>query len=758
MHKRRCSNFCSLANTVSCNADTLSIKKKSVSLILSALFFSSTAVSQTGDRCTILNDSVTHQPPPVFEGEELGKINISADKTRTDAQGTSTFQGNVIIEKHELRITADKASYHPDTENIDINGNVHVDTNTLAIDADLGRVSKEKQSTFFEGVEFQLGKGNMRGKANSITADKNSNTALNQTSITSCNLKDPDWRLDADNISLDHEEEYGSAEDVVLRFMEVPFLYIPYMEFPIGDRRRSGLLVPEIGYSSSRGTELTVPWYWNIAPNHDAILAPHLMSHRGTQLDTQYRFLTESSRGQMDASYLNKDKITDESRHQFQYQQHTRFTSALNMDIDIQDVSDTEYFNDFSNNLSTSSTTHLNRNLKLNHNKQYWHSHLLAQTYETIDTSIALTDRPYRRLPQFDLQGDQPITDAGLAFTLDAEWVLFDHEDDSVLTGSRLQFKPGLHWLAEGSYWFIDPAIKFSHTGYDVEDGGGTKQNIEDRNLSMSSLDAGLFFERELESGLVQTLEPRIYYLNVPHKDQSLLPDFDTQLSIFSTALLFRDNRFNGGDRIGDANQLTLALSSRLISSETGNEYLRASIGQITYFEDRLVSLDGSVEKDSTSDLMAELAITLNDWSLNTSTQWDTDTNRSERGNFLLHYQSDSKHIFNLGLRNDRSINDEIRQTDLSFMTPISDNFSAFGRWNYSLEHDRDIEVIGGLSYDSCCWSVQLMAQRRLNYANNIEEYDNTFMVQLVLKGLGSVSGNKVSDTLEHAIPGYNED
>ncbi|MCK4704530.1 MAG: LPS assembly protein LptD, partial [Gammaproteobacteria bacterium] len=319
-------------------------------------------------------------------------------------------------------------------------------------------------------------------------------------------------------------------------------------------------------------------------------------------------------------------------------------------------------------------------------------------------------------------------------------------------------FTPGVHWPAEGSFWFIDPAIKFSHTSYKVEDGSSIKQNHEDRNLPVSSLDAGLFFERELDSGLIHTLEPRLYYLNVPFRDQSLLPNFDTQSSVFSTALLFRDNRFNGGDRIGDTDQLTLALSSRLISSETGHEYLRASIGQISYFEDRQVSITGVIEDNNKSDIMAELSANVNNWSMSASTQWDTDINQSQRGNFLVHYQSDSKHIFNLGLRSDSSITPEIRQTDLSFIAPISNSYSAFGRWNYSLENDHDIESIAGISYDSCCWSVQLMAQRSLKYINNIEEYDNTFMVQLVFKGLGSVSGNKVSDTLEHAILGYNED
>ena len=716
-----------------------------------------TAFAQSSETCPVLNDTLSHQPPPSFKEGEQENINISADQTRSDTKGNATFSGNVVIEKHELRITADEAAYTPETENIDIKGHVHVDTITLSIDADSGKLSKEK-SVEFKDIKFQLGNNNMRGKAESITASKASSTELKQTLITSCPLTDPDWRLNAASINLDHEEEYGSADDVVLRFMEVPFLYIPYMEFPIGDRRRSGLLVPEVGYSSSRGGELVVPWYWNIAPNHDAILAPHIMGRRGSQLDTQYRFLTETSKGQFDASYLNNDKITDTERYQLQYQQHSQFTPNLNMDIDIQDVSDTNYFNDFSNNLSLTSTTHLTRDLKLGYHTRHWHAQMLAQSFETLDTTILRPDRPYRRLPQIQLLGDQPITSNGLAFTLDSEWVNFDHEDNTVLTGTRLHIKPGVHWLSEGSFWFIDPAIKFSHTEYEVEDGNGVEQIIEDRNLPMSSLDAGLFFERELDSGLIQTLEPRIYYLHVPYQDQSLLPNFDTRSSIFSTALLFRDNRFDGIDRIGDANQLTLALSTRLISPDTGNEYLRASIGQIRYFEDRHVSLTGTVENSNKSDLMAEFALSLNNWSLSSSTQWNTELNRSERGNFLLHYQSDSEHIFNLGLRSDRSISPEIRQTDTSFIFPLNNEFNAFGRWNYSLEEDRDIDVIGGISYDSCCWSVQLMGQRRLKYNTINEEYDNAFMIQLVLKGLGSVSGNKVSNTLEYAIPGYNED
>jgi LPS-assembly protein len=776
MRKRHCSNSCLLHKVVPQRAyprstlQWLSVLLKVKPKILCYVFlfsFSSNALSEESTKnipsnCAANNESSTkHFKPPIFEVGKQDHTKISADATRTDKQGSTELTGNVVIEKHELRISADNASYNQDSKDIEISGKVHVDTKTMSFDADQGTVSNEKGSTSFNEVQFFAHETGMRGKASSIVTGDDKTTELQNASITSCDPDNPGWRLNADNINLDHEDEYGSADNVVLRFQEVPFLYLPYMEFPLGDRRRSGILAPELGDSSSRGTELAVPWYWNIAPNQDATLAPHYMSKRGTGLDAQYRFLTQSTNGQIDGAFLPDDDITGENRYQFEYQQHTRFTQQLKMDIDVQDVSDERYLDDFSSNLSTSSTTHIKRDIKLNYDSEYWRARGLAQTLETLDTTILPSDKPYRRLPQVTLEGKQPLGDAGLAFTLDSEWVDFGHEDDTVVTGSRFTVKPGLHWLTSGPYWFIDPAVKFSHTQYDVEDGNGTKQDLDDRNVSMSSLDAGLFFERDLDSGLVQTLEPQIFYLNVPFRDQDSLPDFDTSVPTFNIAQLFRDNRFNGGDRIGDANQVTLALSSRLISPTTGDEYLRASLGQIIYFEDRKVTLNaGPVEDSRESDLIGELSGNWNDWSLTTSVQWNTETHSSERENFLLHYQSDKQHIFNLGLRTDKTIvSDEIRQTDLSFVAPISNDFSTFGRWNYSLEDNRDIEVIAGITYDSCCWSVQLLGQRHLNTSTaSAEEYENAFMIQLVFKGMGSVSGKKVSNTLEHAILGYDEE
>ncbi len=724
-------------------------------------FYTDLANANDIKTCTEQKQSaILLNPPPEFEAGSRDITHISADSSHANKQGDSKFTGDVIIERHQLRINADTASHSTENKTINISGNVLVDTTGMSLSADSGTFSTENDITDFQNINFSLSDG-MYGSAKTIKADSNKTSTLHNASITSCDPQDPDWLLDAENITLNHSDEYGTADDIILRFKNAPLLYLPYIEFPLGDRRRSGLLVPELSYSSQRGTEFKQPWYWNIAPNQDAILTPHFMNRRGLALDTRYRFLTDSSEGQLDASFLAHDQIADDKRYQLQYKQKTRFNQDLKLQVDVQDVSDTDYFIDFSNNLSSSSTTHLPRSAKLTHSSQDWKSSVELKSYETLDTTIASEKRPYRTLPKIILEGDQPLNDHGLSLTLDAEWVEFDHKDESRTTGSRLSFKPGLGWMFSGAAWYINPAIHFSHTQYGTKDADGNSLIPNDRNLSMSSIDAGLFFERELDNGLIQTLEPRLFYLNVPYKDQSQLPVFDSRLSTFNSAQLFLDNRFSGNDRIGDANQLTLALSSRFFTTDTGDERARLSLGQIVYFEDRLVSLNTSAEPEQNraSDYIGEFSANWNNWNLSGSVQWDREIHEASRQNFLLHYQSDHEHIFNLGLRTNKDANPVIRQTDISFVYPVNERYSIFSRWNYSLEENRDIDVIGGISYDSCCWSLQLLAQRhQINTTSTEIEYDNAFMLQLVLKGLGSVSGNKVRRVLHQAIQGYDEE
>ncbi len=715
--------------------------------------------------------AITRIPPREFPEEERGNTEISADFTETTRDGSTTLDGNIVIERHQLRVTADHAQYNKQDDEITLTGNIYIDTENMSLNADSGTVSTNSEDSDegaqgkFNDIVFFIADSNMNGKAEAINSGEHSDgtnhSTLLNASITSCNLSKPDWLISADEIKLDHDDEYGSAEDVVIRFKDVPFMYVPYMEFPTSDKRRSGFLFPQVGTSSSRGLELNLPWYWNIAANHDAVITPNYMEKRGLELGGKYRYLTRSTTGELQGVYLPDDDITMEDRYQVRYMQRSQITPNLTFGADLHDISDSDYFNDFSNSLGTTSLTHLDRNATLRYNLSGWQMKAMIQDIKTIDENAPLNTRPYERVPQITLAGDEKVANSPLLFTLDSEYVDFTHEDDTKTTGSRLTVRPGFSLPLSGAAWFLEPAVKFSHTQYDVGTESGTTQTVDDRNLPITSIDTGLFFERSLKNGYQQTLEPRLYYLHVPFEDQDNIPLFDTSIPSFSVAQLFRDNRFVGGDRIGDTNQLTAALTSRILNPNTGDEFVRASIGQIYYFEDRNVSLTGgSVDTEKQSDVIAELDIKWRRWQSNIDLQWDVSRNELSQENYFLHFKSDDRHLFNIGYRK-RLLDDtglvDIEQTDTSFVYAINRNYSAIARWNYSLKDIQDIDTILGVAYDSCCWSIQLLSQRLLRNSTTSNEYDTAILVQFVFKGLGSLSGSRAQNTLEESIYGYRD-
>jgi LPS-assembly protein len=721
-----------------------------------------TAIANNLDYCANRYPSITSfKPPPNFSADRQEQIDISANKTLSGKDGSSTFEGDVVIERHELRIRADTARFDNTNRDVSVSGNVHMDTLSMSIDADKGRFFLDDKNTEFSDVQFFIPETRLRGTAEQVTSDSDKSAKLTSSSITSCPPDDIDWLLSADTIELDLQDEYGRARGVVLKFKNIPFLYTPYIEFPVGDKRRSGLLVPSFGTSSSRGFELIVPWYWNIAPNQDATIAPHYMDRRGLQLDTQYRYLTKSTNGTFDLNYLYEDRITLETRYSLKYLQNTKFTDNVRMTVDYKDVSDTEYLQDFSSSLLGTSTTHLSQNANLTASYTDWHMRALLQTYETLDLTIAESDRPYSMLPKLVLRGDEELTDY-LNFTLDSEWVNFVHESDINIEGPRFLFEPGVELSLQSSAWYLKPAVQFSHTQYNVSDASGSTVDTSNRNLPITSIDSGIFFERNMSSQLIQTLEPRLFYLYVPFEDQSDLPLFDTSVPDFSLSQMFRRNRFNGGDRIGDANQVTAALRSRIINPSTGYEYLRASIGQIYYFEDRKVTPTDIPATSKSSDIIAEISGTLSNWNAKAGAQWDIERHNTAKSNASIHYRSENSTIFNLGYSRRRETLENIEaleQTDLSFVAPVGKKITLIGRWNYSLEQERDLETIAGLSYESCCWSTIVALQRTLVSSSSIDEdYDNTILFQLVLKGLGSVSGDSAVDKLKQSILGFSDE
>ena len=712
--------------------------------------------------CPEINTSQTkYRPPEPFAEDQKQEARISAKQVENVTGDLTVFSGDVLIERDMFRMTADQADFNRPNQTLDVLGNIHIDVENMAIDAKQGWFDLNNNKGELSDSQYYLPNAHFRGATPTLSLIGDKETLLIDSSFSSCPEDNESWKLNMALLKLDHENAVGTAKHAVLEFQGIPIFYSPYISFPLGDERRSGFLMPSFGTSDSRGFEFATPWYWNIAPNQDAIITPHYMRKRGLLLNTNYRYLTQSSNGELDVEYINNDDETDEERYLLKYSNHSNISHNTTFDLLINDASDDDYLDDMSNNISIANSTHLERTATLKHRIGDWSATVLAQTYETIDDSIAIGNRPYRRLPQLTLSGSENILDSDAVFSFTSEWVEFEHDSSSKATGQRLDAYPRLSWPLQGNAWFITPSLGLRHTQYDVIDASNNEIDIDDRNLTISSLDAGLFFERDLSDGnYLQTLEPRLFYLNIPYEDQSNIPLFDTGALDFSFAQLFREERFSGVDRVGDTNQLTFGLTSRLLEKQSGEEFMSLSIGQIYYNEDRRVNLDNSVSTENQSDIVAELSGRVQHWAARASVLWNTDTDEADKRSIQLNYKQPDNRLFNIAYRFRRDAADatnNLEQTDVSFSWPINRLYSMVGRWNYSITEKRDIETLFGIEYQSCCWAMRLVTQRYLT-DDLLEPYDSSVMFQLVLKGLGSVHGKKTTDTLKHAILGYQSD
>ncbi len=721
--------------------------------------------------CPSSSLQLNYNLPPTFASDKLNETNISADQVQSIDNASSLFSGNVIIERHKLRLLADEVSHNKDTQQIELTGNVHADTESLSLSADHGWFNLQQNTGELIDSEYFVPDSQFSGKTPLFRVTGEKKTILVDTQFSSCPPEQPDWYLDMSWLELDQSSSTGTAKHAVLWVKDVAIFYLPWIQFPLGDERRSGLLMPTFGHSSTSGYEIKIPWYWNIAPNQDAILTPSNISRRGQMLTTNYRYLTNNSNGSLDIEYLPTDQLYDDKeRYLVGFKNSTALSNNLNLSLLVNDASDSNYLSDISSSFNLSNTTYLEKNANLSYNQDIWNANIFAQTFQTIDTSLAESSRPYRRLPQitFNIKDDiAEFDNSYLSGELKSEWVDFKHESTSKVQGTRFHLNPRLSLPLEGNAWFVKPTLGLMHTQYDTTDTNGDPVLLDDRNLRTFSLDSGLFFERNINNNsMVQTLEPRLFYLDIPYEDQSAIPLFDTSLQTFSFSSLFRENRFNGTDRIGDARQITMALSSRILNKETGHELMNINIGRIYYFDEQRVTLNSSVTttQNSTSDIIAEFNSNLEKWRSRVTLQWDTDTNESDKRNLQLSYAASDKAVFNLGYRFYRDANDEsnnIEQTDLSFAWPITNNYSLLSRWNYSITEKRNIETIIGLEYESCCWALRLISQRYLNdtiNSSSTDEYESSIMLQFVLKNFGSISDREATETLKHAILGYQPD
>lgn len=672
---------------------------------------------------------------------------ILAERMSQENDNLVKFSGQVKLSRNGQIIRADELILDSLTEQLQASGQIVFEDINFRLHAEALTLNQKTQSARFETTRFELPGQHARGSAEQIVKIDASRSRFQNILYTSCDPDDRDWHLKAKELNIDQNSGRGTAKNATIYFQDFPFFYLPYIMFPIDDRRMSGMLTPLASYSGTDGGSIAVPLYWNIAPQTDATFKPAWYGKRGLQWNSENRYLSQNHEGQIDLSYLDDD-LSNSTRWLTKWQHRADLGLDIKANILLQEVSDEFYFRDFEFLTSErDDIDYLERHITLSHSSESWETRLRWQNYQTLDQTIPISDQPYQRLPGLSLNSLFKPFDNGLQFELRNLWVDFDR--DSSVTGSRLHIVPSLAWSNTDTWNFFNPKLQFALTEYRLENNGPFDNSIS-RAIPTFSLDTGLIFERVFNArrGWIQTLEPRLFYLNTPFEDQSDIPDFDTADLSVSYNNLFKTNRFSGFDRIGDANQFTLAIGSRVLSTISGAELFNFTLGQIFYRQDRRVSLDNTTAVAPKSDLIMQMDITPNpNWRFSSKIARPQDNTPSDK-NLSIQYQKRG-FAANIGYF---FTDQELEQYLVSAAYPLSDRWTIVAKHHQSLLFDEPVENLFGLSYESCCWGFKILASQTSD--DDFIETDNTIYFELTLKGLSQV-GQDIDTKLINSIPGY---
>ncbi|MCP1452792.1 MULTISPECIES: LPS-assembly protein LptD [Pseudomonas] len=775
-----------------------------------------------------MNDKTAKSDAPTFLGAKASRYQ--------QEEQVATLAGDVVMRQGSMQVEADEASLYQAENRGELSGNVRVRDNGALIVGDHADVQLDTGEAKVDNAEYVMHKSRIRGNALYAKRAENAIIRLKDGTYTTCEPNSNAWTLKGNNITLNPATGFGTATNVTLRVKDIPVLYTPYIYFPIDDRRQSGFLPPTIGSGSDTGFLLVTPYYFNLAPNYDATLYPRYMGKRGLLMEGEFRYLTKSSEGQFGAAYLNDEDDErsgqtdyDKTRYMYNWQHKGGLDSRVLTEVDYTKISDPYYFQDLqTDQIGVESRDFVNQQGVVSYRGDNYVARLNAQAYQ-MATISKIT--PYNRLPQITFNGSLPEHPYGLDFAYKTELVRFDRdlrtgnytdEDGNTepfldtrvaglarANGDRMNLAPVISLPMTASYGYIKPSLKYQYTQYDLDlDGrgksavGNSYDSTPNRSVPIASVDSGLYFDRNTQwfgTNYRQTLEPRLFYLYVPEKDQSDIPVFDTSESTFSYSSLFRDNRFTGSDRVGDENKLSLGVTSRWIE-DNGFERQRVAVGQAFYFKDRKVQLPGidfETREDAKSDVSPyalEYEYRWNrDWRTTATYNWDPDTRSPRSGSAMFHYQPEDNpnKVINAGYRyrNDQVRYDEttgqwqvgggdygrpgdpnyvkdyykIKQHDFSVIWPIVPQWNAISRWQYDYNRNRTLEAFGGFEYDNCCWKLRLINRYWVDYeefsqaAPENEKGDHGVFLQIVLKGLGGLTGAKVESFLDKGIQGYRE-
>ncbi|MDD2722720.1 MAG: LPS assembly protein LptD [Methylovulum sp.] len=720
---------------------------------------------------------------PVNRLRDRFPLDVKSNYSEIFDNEIGNYSGNVELNRADQHAQSHAANYDSVSETLDLQGDVYYSDDELALHSESATLKLASDQAKLRDTLFIFPATPLRGRAKAVYRDNKDLSHYQDVTYTSCRPGNQDWALHASELKLNKLTGKGSAKNAWVEFKGTPVFYSPYLGFPIDNRRMSGFLPPSFGNTQTGGFLLATPYYWNLAPNYDAILRPKYFSKRGILLGSDFRYLSEQSKGKISLEYMPDDEILKTSRYQGSLKHSTQFTPNISANLDLNYVSDKNYFAELGNALSFPNFSFLRSSADVNYFGEGVAFTTRVENYQTIDRTLSGLQIPYRRLPQINLNLSHSFDRLPLDVQLENESVFFQHND--LVNGQRLNFRPSVSLPLQTDSAYLTPKISLQHTEYFLTNQiAGLPENIS-RTLPIFSTDTGLFLERDVniaDTNLVHTLEPRLFYLYIPKTDQSKIPLFDSSIYDFWYSSMFRENRFSGSDRVQDANQVTTALTSRLIDPVTGYERLRLSLGEIFYFRNREVTLCGDypsnlcaispVEKSPTSPLVAELGSQFNRHvSIDSGIQWDPDTNKIVRGKATLHLVREPGQVINLGYLYrvnplvPKHTND-ITQSDMSFHWPVYNNWSVVGRWQYSWLYNTTQDGFVGLEKENCCWRFRIIGRQFLNSINNINNSDvlsnNTvegtastgIFFQIELKGLTGV-GEQLDDFFVKSIYGY---
>jgi LPS-assembly protein len=678
-----------------------------------------------------------------------GAAYVRADRLRGEVEERLTLEGEAEVRRGGTVLRGDRITYTVATDEVEASGNVRVFRDGVAFFGPSLALRIDARTGAMPEAGFTYAPHHGRGTSSRIEFLEGDRLRLEDAVYTTCAPGDDSWWIRARRLTIDRDDEIGVANGASVYFQGVPILASPYFQFPLGDRRRSGLLTPSVGINSKLGVEAIVPYYWDIAPNRDATISPRVMSKRGILLGTEFRYLEPNYLGTIEYDLVPHDRVTGEPRSYMAVRHQYDNAGGLTGGVNYARVSDDLVLSDYSRTIAGASRLVLPQEAFLQYAQRHWSTLLRVQKNQTLQDPFDPVVKPHERVPQLGFSATAPRF-AGFDARLLMDATRFEHP--TLENGSRLIVNPTLSYPLRGPGYFLVPRLQWHATWYELDDPARPDKRPT-RSLPLASVDGGLVFEREgrwFGESSLQTLEPRLFYAYTPYRDQSTLPVFDTAVADFNFTQLFRENLFSGNDRISEANQLTAALVGRVLDPATGAERLRGAVGQRFYFTSDRVTLPATTARSgSESDVLVELrGVIARDWLSDLYVQHSTLERRLVRAAAALRWQPRAGSVLSLAYRYKL---DEIEQIDFAAQWPIAARWYGVGRANYSIRDGRWVELLAGFEYRDDCWAVRVVGQ---SFVTLGEGTTTALLFQLQLNGVASI-GTGLLDQLRRSIPGY---